>query len=587
MTMLRSVLRRRWKAATLYSLFMTFIIAFGVQGFEHGRVNNFRDQAVQLPVVYEYENPDRFPNDFILEASDSYVTFFYPALGYAARLFPLEPLMLVLYVVGIFITVSAVFNLGETLFPNQSLGLFVVIFWMAYYPNLGGDYIHSPFITHSTMAIAFSLWALVFILRGQLWVPAAILGLTANINAMTAAFVTYMWAFALLFEWRNWTWKHFVIPVIMAITAAPILYWRLTLPFTEAVSFEQFVEVMRERLWYAIFPSETNPVLWVGFVGVQAVFFYSWRYGKSPLHKTVLRMMGGIALLCVIGFTFSEIVPVEFVIELQLIRSSWLINFWAMFYLAHMTRALIFSADFRNHVAAWGLVAALAAPRIVMAFNPYTHPAPYTLYADFTTPSIDVLSSVAAFGVTILVLLALAVALFQVQRVMSRRQPDILGRVVWWFGFAAFMFIFPLFTDPNIPDSQYKTTDDFEAAIVWARDNTSPDALFFVPPTLDSFRIEAKRAQLPDWKDGTVGIFDSAWAVKWYGYMLDFGYDPAGFKFDPLDQAAICRIVAKYQPDYLIVWNRWQIDGETAYRNDTFSALSGPDVTCPNTRIMG
>lgn len=579
MNIIRSIFQKRWKAATLYCVFMTFIIAFGVQGFEHGRVNNFRDQVVQLPIVYYYADHDLLPNDFILEARDSYVTFFYPTLGYLSRIVPLGPFMLVLYLVNIFVTISAVYNLGEMLFPNKSIGLFAVIFWMAYYPNLGGDYIHSPFITHSTTAIALCLWALVWILRGHLWLPALILGLAANINAMTAAFVTYMWAFALLFEWRNWTWRHFVIPIIMGVAAAPILYWRFSLPLAEA-DFEDFVMVMRERLWYAIFPSTINPLLWVGFALMQALFIYSWQFGKSAFHARVLRMMGGVALLCAIGFFFSEIVPLEFIIELQLIRSSWLINFWAMFYLAHMTRELLFMPLRRRHFSAYALVGILAMPRIFMAFSPYRHPAPYTLYADFTTPFIDGLSPIAEYAVTLLVVMALAVALFQVQRVISRRRPQLLGRTVLWFGFAAFMFIFPLFTEPNIPQAQYDTTADFEDVIAWARDHSTQEDLFFVPPTLDGFRIAAKRPQLPDWKDGTVGVFDSLWAVRWYEYMLDFGYDPDNFEFDPLGQADICRIIHTYQPAYVIAWNVWEVEGAPAYQNDHFSVFAADAVRC-------
>lgn len=573
--------QHRGRIVLLFIILGGLLIAFGVQGFEHGRVNNFRDQTVQLPVVYQFADPDLYADDFLLEASDSYVTFFYPALGYANRVVPIVPLMLVLYVATMLVTVGAVYNIAEIIFPDKGVGVFAVIFWMAYYPNLGGDYIHSPFVTHSTMAIALCLWAIVFILRDKMWIAAAILGFTANINAMTAAFVTFMWAFALLFEYRNWTWRHFVIPVIMAITAAPVLIWRFSQPVVES-GLGDFVEVMRQRLWYAVFPSELNPALWIGFVLMQIAFFYSWRYGRPTQHWFIVRMMGGIALVGLVGFIFSDIIPLEFMIELQLIRSSWLINFWVMFYLANMARELLFGENNLGWLGAFGLVLVLAAPRIALSIDPYTLPAPYTLYADFTTPFITDAMPFSLIGVLLLGVLFIGATLALLQQ-----SSPVNNRVVGWFGFAALIFVLPSFIPPAIPQSQYDTHDDWVDVLQWAEDDTPEDALFFVPPTLDGFRIEARRSQLVDWKDGTVGIFNNVWALEWYEYMLDFGYNPDEFAFDDLDQAGVCRVIAEYQPTHLIIWRDWNIEGETVHQNDSFDVFTADAVACPTQRIAG
>lgn len=567
---------------------IALLIAFGVQGFEHGRVNNFRDQSIQLPIIYSYENPDLFGGgDILLEARDSYVTLFYPAMGFAARYFDLPVLMLGLYVLTLFVTVSAVYTLGETMFPDKNVGMFATIFWMAYYPNLGGDYIHSPFVTHSTITIAIGLWAIVLILHRRFLWAAVLLGLAANINAMTVFFITFMWAFAvgteILQDWRKFQWKYLLIPVIMAVCAAPILIWRMSLPLAES-SLEEFVDIMRVRLWYAVFPFSVNVVLWIGFFAMMILYVYSWRFGKAVQHNFVLRMQAGIAFLCMIGLVFSEIFPTEFVIELQLIRSSWLINLFVGIYLAHMARQLLFDNTRRAMWIALGLVAALAAPRAIMTINPYQHPAPFTLYNDLTNPFVRNLSPLLEILVVLLTLVMLAIAVSRVRRLVTDQQLRFMRRTAVFFGFASLAFAGPMFIiDNNVPDSQFKIEDDWEDTLAWVQDNTEPKALFFTPPTLDGFRVGAQRAHLGNWKDGTVGIFNNNWAIEWYAIMLDFNFNEDEFRFDDMEQDDMCHVVEKYEPDYVIVWEHWAIRGDAVYANETFRVIQSSDLDCPLT----
>lgn len=583
---LRSITKQHWKTAALFCAALALLTAFGVQGFEHGRVNNFRDQSIQLPIIYSYENPALFNGDVMMEARDSYVTLFYPGLGYAARYLDLSKIMLGLYILTLFVTLSAVYSLGETLFPDKNIGMFATMFWLAYYPNLGGDYIHSPFVTHSTMAIAFSLWAVVLILRGYpLW-AALLLGVTANINAMTVFFVTFMWAFALSIEIlsdfkANFKRKYLAIPFIMALGALPVLLWRMSLPLsTEEATLDLFVHIMRVRLWYAVFPFSVNIVLWVGFFVMLVAYLFSWRFGVSSHHRRVVRMQMGIALLCGVGLVFSEIIPIEFVIQLQLIRSSWLINLFIAIYLAHMAREALYHNTQRTIILAFALVGAIAAPRMVMALVPYTHPAPFTLYADFTSPFINALSPTAEMGVAAIIILLLASVWWKAQKAFSLAHWQTIRRTVLWFGFAALVFTVPMFIEPNVPDSQFKTEADWEETLIWIEGNTEVEAMFFTPPTTDGFRMGAKRSHLGNWKDGTVGIFNNTWVINWYEKMIDFGFQEADFSFRDLNQNDICNIIHTYQPDYLVLWQRWGISGDPLYHNDSFEVVAAPDVDC-------
>lgn len=564
------------------------MVAFGLQGFEHGRINNFSDQSIQLPIIYSYADPSLFDGDFLLQARESYVTLFYPTLGYISRAVPLDALMLGLYLLSVGLTVTAVYSLAETLFPHRDVGLFAVVLWMAYLPNLGGDYIHSPFVTHSTFAISLALWAIVLIFRQKRLEAAVLLGFIANINAMTSFFVVFMWAFAVVTDRKQWSWRLLALPIVMGVMALPILFWRFSLPLVEA-SLDDFVSIIRIRLWYAVFPFSISLVLWLGFFALLGLWFHSFRYGKSARHTFVLRMVAGISTLCVVGTFFSEVIPLEFMIELQLIRSSWLINLFILIYIANMIREWLNLGDSRKIALAFLLVIALAIPRWFMERIPVLHPTPYPLYVNFDTPWVD--RDTATFWVVASgVLAGIVFAVWWTIHRPSATYPKPVSRLmVGWFAVSVSAFVLPAFLDSQIPSEQVQMTKEWEEALVWVEHHTPKDARFVTPPTLDGFRVTAKRPNIGDWKDGTVGIFNNGWAIEWYDVMLDLGFDEDAFAFNPLDQKQLCHVIDKYKVDYAIVFNDWAIEGESEFTNENFAVIPTDRVVCPypSTHIIG
>lgn len=600
--MLNNVIPTRFKPYPLFLVLTTLMVTFGVHGFEHGAVNNFRDQSVQLPIIYSYADHGLFPGDFLVSARSHYVTFFYPMLGLASRIVPLHWLMLSLYIVATGITLTACYLLGESLYPRRGVGIGAMILYLAYFPNLGGDYTHSPFVTHTTFAVSLQLLALALIFRKKpLW-AAFLLGLAANINAMTSLFVTAAWASALLgrmfqpvslpasetprrfhlradlsfksFWQRYWVEeKLLLVPIVMGFAAAPVIYWRLSLlDVPTQAPLNDYVSIMRLRLWYAVFPFSVDPMLYLLMGLITATWLYSFRYGKPRQHGQVLWMMGGILTLCLIGTIFTEVFPVEFVIQLQLIRSSWLLNYFILFYLANMAGALLRRSP-QHVLAAFGLVSALAAARWVLGLFPTTHPTPYRLLVDFNNPWTANLQPV-LFGLLMLPLL------WSVWNIQRHHTPRYAHRFVLWFAFAIAIFTGPMFLDSTIPTSQIKTAENWADVQRWIRYHTRQDATFITPPQLDGFRIGAQRTQLGDWKDGTVGIFDEAWVVEWRTRMVDMGLDETTFAFRPLNQAQLCYVAGKYAMDYAVVFNSWDIAGEAVYTNDSFSVYPVVALDC-------
>ena len=153
-------------------------------------------------------------------------------------------------------------------------------------------------------------------------------------------------------------------------------------------------------------------------------------------------------------------------------------------------------------------------------------------------------------------------------------------RIQAWFAFSVMFFAAPLFLQSTVPDEQVEVAEAWEDTLVWVEQNTELDAKFVTPPTLDGFRVGAKRPQLGDWKDGTVGIFNNEWAIDWYDMMLEMGFNEETFTFDDLSQSQLCDLNQKYDVDYAVVFNSWGIEGETVYVNDYLSVIPTSTLMC-------
>ncbi len=569
----------KWRYHLLFLLMSTLMVAFGIrEGFEFAAVNHFRDQSVQLPILYSYADSSLFQNDILLEARDTYITWFYPALGVLSRAVPLYYIFLTVYLLAIGFMVGAVYYLAETLFPQRNVGLVAALLWTVWLPNPGGDFIHSAFPTHTTTAMGLQLLGLTLAIRRRYTPAALLIGFAANINAMTSFFMVTVWAMGMLSRRDEWDWKLIRIPLLLGLAAAPTLWWRFVMstPAPDPAAMDTFVEIMRLRLWYAVFPFSVNILLWVAFAGVVGLWIYSARFARPETNRQVFWMIQGIVLLMVIGTVFTELYPVEFVIQLQLLRSTWILNMFAMLYFANMI-AVWMQGDRRQVIIALGLTFVLALPRVVMEFVPLPQPVPYELYVDFDTARdgtrLTPLGAVGLFAI-------FGALLWLLWKMLPNRETHNKQRVLLWFSFASTALLMPLAIDTAIPPRQTQVAEDWQETLVWIRENTPQEASFVSPPTVDGFRVYAERTNFSDWKDGTLLIFNSELAVEWLHRMETLGFNRETFAFEPPTQADLCQVRAEYAMDYAVAFHDWDIGGDAVYANASFRVVPLDGLPC-------
>ena len=109
-----------------------------------------------------------------------------------------------------------------------------------------------------------------------------------------------------------------------------------------------------------------------------------------------------------------------------------------------------------------------------------------------------------------------------------------------------------------------KAKDDWIDLQLWAKNNTSKEAIFLVPPYQTGFRIFSERSIIGDIKDGAVVMYSPVYAVKWSTLMQDL----AGY--DNFQHADFENLDAKYNFDYLVTLLIENLNFEKVYENTSF-----------------
>jgi hypothetical protein len=85
---------------------------------------------------------------------------------------------------------------------------------------------------------------------------------------------------------------------------------------------------------------------------------------------------------------------------------------------------------------------------------------------------------------------------------------------------------------------------------LWARENTSPTAVFITPPEKTGFRVFSERPVVGEWKDGTQQYFNDAYSFEWWERMQALGMND--FEFFSYSEEQLLDIGARYGARYLV-----------------------------------
>ncbi len=80
---------------------------------------------------------------------------------------------------------------------------------------------------------------------------------------------------------------------------------------------------------------------------------------------------------------------------------------------------------------------------------------------------------------------------------------------------AVCVIIFSIEKGKNFDFPHIKPRHDLEHTALWAKDNTSKDALFLIPPNHSGFRFFSERSVVTEYKEGAESLYSRSFALEW------------------------------------------------------------------------
>jgi hypothetical protein len=98
----------------------------------------------------------------------------------------------------------------------------------------------------------------------------------------------------------------------------------------------------------------------------------------------------------------------------------------------------------------------------------------------------------------------------------------------------------------------------------WCQANTPLDTKFLVPRDIQGFRTHSQRSIVGDWKDGAPCVFSERYAKKWWARMEDLrGYDS-------FDDARFNQLKKKYGASFAVTRKSQRLNFPITYQNNGF-----------------
>jgi hypothetical protein len=571
----------RLEGATLALL--VALAGIDLVGYRFGDSN----QGITVPILKRFMDPSLYKWDVMVATGERFPTIFYATL---AALLPgkesIPAAFFALYVFSIAAALAGVYRIGRWC-GGPEAGLIALLIAIPVRNGIANESLYRVQFSHSHLASALVIWAMVLFLEGRRLLPLLMLSLGAYLHVLYSVYVLVPCLLVLLMEARQVGRRATLVRMAAAVVPLlPFVAWTLAhrTPMTA-----EWLELLRLRSSHHSFPSYFGETL---AAGAFLIALGTLTLSRLPRDKRAVLAMFflGFALLFVFGTVFTEVVPVKAVLQFQPHRC------WRFLML------LLYGLAAAGVVAGWragGLPRVAAALTFVILVNPQLEPLlPLAVFAQaaFGGPSpapwarllaVAILAALAGWDAPHL---ALAWDEYPVDALTS---PTVLGAFAlgvlvligremspaqrrWAAVAAAAATVFWLGPCAYARKRAKWETGPWREVQDWVRLNTPKDAILVTPPQEAGFRVFSERTVVGEWKDGTQQYFDADFANEWAARMQALG--PEGYV--KLDDEQLALIARRFNASYVVLPLRRRHPGlEELYRNGHYGVYGVPSMT--------
>ena len=519
-------------------LFLLFATIFGLMlnGYRYGA----SDQALYIPMIDRAVNPDLFPNDFLFDEPSGEYNFWVPTMATLARYVSLEWVFFVTYVLTRFGLFWAIYHLALNLFGDRRAAI-LAVFFVLVPTRVGGTATatQDTFCTLRSTAMPFAIAFLIPYFRGGLYAASIICGVAFLIHPITALPLVGLLTLRLAIEGFRKGWQAAAKPLGVFILCTLPLFIRVFLidhanPSDLSLfarSDPEWLEIIRGRDGYIFltnwsqdaFQSITFPLILL--IGI--LYFRRWyarrQAGNDPITqgtgiREIDRWAFGLIMICLIlffiGAVFVEWLPLPLVVQLQILRSFYLLINLSEIYFAWILIELIGLVGFK------------------------------ILHALTQRGNLELFKHVAAGCLIIISCMFALPRLSWINEDEEDKEGNVVTRHIHLPG--------------KVPHNDWIDVGQ------WCKANTPIDATFFVPTNTKGFRTYSQRSSVGDRKDGAPCVFSERYAKEWWSRMTNL----AGY--DTLNEAKFKQLAEKYLASFIITRKGHRLGFPVLYQNDEY-----------------
>jgi hypothetical protein len=524
-------------------------------GYRFGDSNH----GITVPILKRLMDPSLYPGDVMVATAERFPTIFYRALAFVLPGTDWIPFaFFTLYVASIAATLAGAYRIGRWA-GGPAAGALALLFAFPVRIGLAGEALYRVAFSHSHLASALTIWAIVWFLEGRRMLPILALSLGAYNHLLYSAYMLVPMMLVVLWERREaGTRRTLQLVAAAVIPLVPLALWTVS---RGAPMTPEWLALLRLRSSHHSFPSFFGEDL-PDAAALLALALLALSRLQVDKRRLVMFFVLGTALQFVLGTLFTEFIPLKAVLQYQPHR-SW--RFLMLILQGVVAAGIVdgWRAGGIGRVVSVATAAVVGIPGLepllpvavaLEAGVGRPAPAPWarllaagvlvgtagwgdrSLRYDFLAELLPRLPSTTALGAAAL---AVVVAVGRETRFLRHALAIVAALLtVFWLG----------------PEAYARARARWESgawreAQDWVRQHTPKDAVLLTPPKEAGFRVFSERTVAGEWKDGTQQYFDDAFVKEWGSRMEMLGGDA----YPTLSDDRLLSLARAYRASYVVL----------------------------------
>jgi hypothetical protein len=570
------------------------------------------DQHVELPLLKSLIDPGLYHGDYyVTDLKQNFTSFLYPILARLITVDQIPTAYFILYLISRYFFFFWMYKLWLVI-AKEKRGAFICVLTVILLGRVE-EFLYRTF-SHQEFAMAIVMAGFYYFYKERFYLAAVLLGIAANFHALYSLFpMLYMLTF-LVWQHKKFGWKTFFQSgVIFTIFTSPFLIWTArrflsaTHPAADAnwLALYQlacpqnfiFLEIPLQEVLHKFqtFVKATDAYFILLFMFILNYRFHDTFQKDTKVKATALCATG----LLIFSFVFSYIIPVRFIVDLNLIRNAQ----YLLFILVCYTALLVVKTLQEKPIFIGVLtVPAFALLRFGDTIGCLAVIIIFCLLAYSSTPK-KALQLISILGIVLMVFLIGKVFTGEKFSLMAIRALEIivgllivgyllslalknagqqmsLRKVLIFIPYLLFLMNYSYYHYQHLRMEKqgggfWQLQRNWIEMQNYVKNNTPKTALILIPHDMEmgGFRIFSERPIVMEYRDCGIVGFDYAAAVEWHKRLKEL--EPFKVFVDGPIEPVIKTAITKYKVNYIVFMNYLKIPSnpvlQEVYHNDVFA----------------